>query len=47
MCVDCVLLKVVTTHVNVDIHIDFVVVYEWNSSEEGSKVIVVTKATHA
>lgn len=47
VCVDCVLLKVVTTHVNVDTHVDFVVVYVWNSSKEDNKVIVVTEATHA
>lgn len=46
VCVDCVLLKVVTTHVNVDTHVDFVV-YVWNSSKEDNKVIVVTEATHA
>lgn len=33
VCLNCVLLKVITTHVNVDIHIDFFVVYVWNSSK--------------
>lgn len=47
VCVDCVLLKVVTTHVNVDTHVDFVVVYVWNSFEGGTKTILTTNATHA
>lgn len=33
VCLNCVLLKVITTHVNVDIHINFFVVYVWNSSK--------------
>lgn len=36
-CVDCILQKVVNTHINVDLHVDFVVIYEWNSSKEGIK----------
>lgn len=41
VCVDCVLLKVVIIYVNVDIYVDFVVVYVWNFFEGGIKIILI------
>lgn len=43
VCVDCVLLKVVTTHVNVEKHVVFVVVFVFNSSEDGTKTWQIKK----